>query len=151
MRIGFINSTSTRWNADASEMTSSSPSKFLIVKFTLTHLISSSAHLEPGYEGTQTDYCKEQTVFDACAVPLFLVSLNTGKNCRHLYSFHPQCLSSNVPWTVNDSRFSCTTIVNSVPLHRDCKPGLLMFPLSPNTDLHMWLFLALVANPTTYQ
>ncbi len=44
------------------------------VKITLTRLTSSSAHPEPGYEGTPTDYCKDQAVFDAGAVPFLFVS-----------------------------------------------------------------------------
>ncbi len=35
----------------------------------LTHLNSSSAHHEPFYEDTPTDYCKDQAAFDAGAVP----------------------------------------------------------------------------------
>ncbi len=66
MRKGFANSTSSRWYADASELTSSLSSKFSKVKLTLTRLNSSSANPEPGYEGTPTDY---QAVFDAGAVP----------------------------------------------------------------------------------
>ncbi len=31
---------------------------------------SSSAHLEPDYEDTPTDYCKDQAVFDVGVVPL---------------------------------------------------------------------------------
>ncbi len=46
MRKDFANSTSTRWNADASEPT------------------SSPSHPEPGY-----DYYRDQAVFDAGAVP----------------------------------------------------------------------------------
>ncbi len=39
----------------------------------LTRLNSSSAHTEPVYEGTRTDYCKDQAVFDAGAVPFLFV------------------------------------------------------------------------------
>ncbi len=39
------------------------------LKLTSTRLNSSSAHPEPVYEGTPTDYCKDQAVFDAGAVP----------------------------------------------------------------------------------
>ncbi len=45
------------------------PSKFSKEKLTLTRLDSSSAHPKPVYEGTPTDYCKDQAVFDAGAVP----------------------------------------------------------------------------------
>ncbi len=31
-------------------------------------LISSSAHPEPGWEGTSTDFCKDQPVFDEAVV-----------------------------------------------------------------------------------
>ncbi len=69
MRKGFANSTSSRWNADASELTSSWPSKFSKENLTLIRLNSSSSHPEPVYEGTPIHYCKDQTVFDAGAVP----------------------------------------------------------------------------------
>ncbi len=39
------------------------------LKIMLTRLNSSSAHPEPAYEGTPTDFCKDQAVFDAGAVP----------------------------------------------------------------------------------
>ncbi len=47
------------------ELTSSWPS---------TRLTSSTAHPEPGYEATPTDYCKHQAVFDAGALPFLFVS-----------------------------------------------------------------------------
>ncbi len=43
------------------------------MKFTLTGLTSSSAHPEPAYEGTPTDHCKDQAVFDEGAVPFLSV------------------------------------------------------------------------------
>ncbi len=55
--------TSSRWNADASELTSSWPSKCSKVKLTLTRLTSSSDHPEPGYEDTPTIYCKDRYLF----------------------------------------------------------------------------------------
>ncbi len=70
---GFANSTSSRWNADASELISSWPSKFSKEKFNLSRLNSSSAHPESIYEGTRTDYCKDQAVFDEGAVPFLSV------------------------------------------------------------------------------
>ncbi len=73
MRKGFANSTSSRWNADASELISSWPSKFSKEKLIFTCLNSSSAHPEPVYEGTRTDYCKDQAVFDEGAVPFLSV------------------------------------------------------------------------------
>ncbi len=69
MRKGFPNSTSSRWNADASELVIFWPSKSSKEKSILTRLNSSSAHPEPVYEGTPTDYCKDQAVFDEGAVP----------------------------------------------------------------------------------
>ncbi len=42
-------------------------------KLILTRLNSSSAHPEPVYEGTPTDYCKDQAIFDEGAVPLLSV------------------------------------------------------------------------------
>ncbi len=68
MKKRFANTTSSHWNADASELASSWRSKYSKVKLTLTRLTSSSAHPEPGYEGTSIDYCKDQAVFDAEAV-----------------------------------------------------------------------------------
>ncbi len=70
MRKGFANSTSSRWNADASELTSSWSSKFSREKLTLTRLNSSSVHPEPVYEDTLTDYCKDQAVFDAAGLQM---------------------------------------------------------------------------------
>ncbi len=45
------------------------PADLILVKLTLTRLTSSTAHPEPGYEDTPTDYCKNQAVFDEGAVP----------------------------------------------------------------------------------
>ncbi len=64
----LANIPSSRWNADASELTSSWPSKFSKMKVTLVRLASSSTHPEPGYEGIPTDYCEDQAVFDAGVV-----------------------------------------------------------------------------------
>ncbi len=69
MRKGFANSTSSRWNADASQLISSWPSKFPKEKLILTRLNYSSAHPELVYEDTPTDYCKDQAVFNEGAVP----------------------------------------------------------------------------------
>ncbi len=74
MTKGFTNSTSFLWNVDASEMTSSWPSKFSKEKLTFTRLASSSTHPERGYGGTPTDYCKDHAVFDAGVVPFLFVS-----------------------------------------------------------------------------
>ncbi len=73
MRKGFTNSTSSRWNADASELISSWPSKLSKEKLILTRLNYSSAHPETVYEGTRTDYSKDQAVFDEGAVPFLYV------------------------------------------------------------------------------
>ncbi len=73
MRKGFANSTSSRWNADASELISSWPSKCLKVKLALTRLTSFSVHPELAKEGTPTDYSKDQAAFDASAVPFLFV------------------------------------------------------------------------------
>ncbi len=48
-------------------------SKFSKEKLILTRLNSSSAHPEPVYETTPTDYCKDQAVFDEGAVPFLSV------------------------------------------------------------------------------
>ncbi len=66
---GFANSTSSRWNTDASELISSWPSNFSKEKLTLIRLNASSTHPEPVYEGSTTGYCKDQAVFDEGAVP----------------------------------------------------------------------------------
>ncbi len=60
----FANSTSSHWNADVSDLTLSLPSSFSKVYITEAHLSSSSAHPEVGYEGTLTEYCNDQAVFD---------------------------------------------------------------------------------------
>ncbi len=73
MRKGFANSTSSRWNAGASERISTWPSKFSKEKLILTWLTFSSAHPEQVYEGTRTDYCKDQAVLDEGAVPFLSV------------------------------------------------------------------------------
>ncbi len=49
-----------------SEVSCSNTSK---EKLILTRLNSSSVHPEPVYEGTPTDYCKDQAVFNEEAVP----------------------------------------------------------------------------------
>ncbi len=67
------NSTSSRWIADVAELISSWPSKFSKENLILTRLNSSSAHPEPVYEGTPTEYCKDQAVFDEGAVPFLSV------------------------------------------------------------------------------
>ncbi len=69
MRKCFANSTSSRWNADASELISSWPSKLSKEKLILTRLNYSSAHPELVYEGTPADYRKDLAVFDVLAVP----------------------------------------------------------------------------------
>ncbi len=84
VRKVFTKSTYSRWNEDASELTSSWPSKCSKVKLTLTRLTSSSTHPEPGYESTPTDDCKGQAAFDAGTVLFRFGSLNTGTDCRHI-------------------------------------------------------------------
>ncbi len=42
---------------------------FLQVGLTLIRLTTSFAYPEPDYERTPTDYCKDQAVYDAGAVP----------------------------------------------------------------------------------
>ncbi len=80
MRGGFANSTFSRWNPFASEVITFWPSAFSKEKLTLTRLISSSAHHEPVYEGTHTDYCRYQAIFDSAAVhsPFELLNYGTG-------------------------------------------------------------------------
>ncbi len=69
----FVWVLSVLWKADASELISSWPSKFSKEKLILTRLDSSTAHPELVYEGTRTDYCKDQAVFDEGAVPFLSV------------------------------------------------------------------------------
>ncbi len=83
MMKGFTNSTSSRWNADASKLISSWTSTFSKEKLILTRLNSSSAHAEPAYDGTPTDNCKNQAVFDEGAVPFLPVWGNTGTDFQH--------------------------------------------------------------------
>ncbi len=49
----------------------------------LTRRNSSSAHAEPVYEGTPTDYCKDQAVYDEGAVPFLSKWWNTGADFQH--------------------------------------------------------------------
>ncbi len=84
MRRGFANATSSRWNAFVSEVTSFWPSTFSKEKLTLTRLISSSAHHEPVYEGTHTDYCRYQAIFDSAAVPSPFGLRNSGTCPAHI-------------------------------------------------------------------
>ncbi len=50
----------------------------------LIDLISSSAHPEPSYDCTSTDYCRAQAIFDELAVRILCVSLNTGTDYQDL-------------------------------------------------------------------
>ncbi len=89
-----------------------------------------------GYEDTPTDYCKNQAVFDAGAVPSVFFFKNT--------------VGLVIPCNLSSS-----TYVNSIPhpqnfsLYR--KPRLYMFPLPTNTYQLMWLLLILVVNPVINQ
>ncbi len=112
MRKGSANSTSSRWNADASDLTLSWLSKFSKVNLTLTRLTSSSAHPEQGYERTNTDSFKDQAVFDAGVVPSQFESWNTGTDLRHTLSCHHQYLSSKNSWTVNGPTFCVQHLCN---------------------------------------
>ncbi len=123
MRKGFANSTSSRWNADTSERTS---------KFTSTRLYSSSAHPEPIYEGTSTDNCTYQAVFDAGAVPSQFGLGNSGTPslvnlCIYLQNTVVLSMVRNLP---------CSTCVISDFIHWKCSqycyPRLFLFSLAPN-------------------
>ncbi len=118
-RKGFTNSASSRWNADASDLASSWPSKFSKVNLTLTCLNSSTTRPEPDYEGTPTDYCKDHAVFYAGTIPSQFGLWNTGTDFQHIYSCHPQYLSI-FKKTFRQSmvrNLRCSTCVTSVPIH----------------------------------
>ncbi len=150
-RKGFANSTSSRWGADASELTSSWASRFSKVKLTLARLISSPVHSEPGGEGTPTDYSKGQAVFDEGAVHFLCVSWNTANRLLAPLVMPPSV--SILKKTVGPSMVrnrSWSTCVISVPLQRHffhlyCNPRSFSFPLPQNYVLCPKAF---VANPT---
>ncbi len=152
MRKGFVNSTSSRWNADASELTSSWPSKFSKVKLTSDHLTSSSAHRSRAKRAhlqittrTKPSAAQERCIFCSCCE--ILEQISGASKCVNLSVYLKNALG---PWIVWNP--SCSTCVLTVRLHRVfslyCNPRLFIFPLPPNTDQFMWLLMALVANPT---
>ncbi len=128
MRKDFATSTSSHWNADAPELTSSLPSRFSKIKLTSARLTSSSAHPEPGYEGTPTDYCK-----DAGAV-YFLLKYWNKLPARLVLAPSVSIFKKTIGSSMVRN-LSCSTCVISVPLHGyfslSCNPRLFMFP--PNT------------------
>ncbi len=136
MRKGFTKSTSSRWNADTSELTSSWPSNSSQVKFILARQASSSAHPEPGYEGTLADCCKDQAIFDARVVPFRFRSWNTGTDAgtSSLVTISIYLQKPVGPSMVQN--FSCSTCVISFPIHWHfslwCCPRLYLFSLTPN-------------------
>ncbi len=132
MRRGFANSTSSRWNAYASELTSSWPSKFSKEKLILTRLNSSSADHKPVYEGTPTDYCKDQAAFDEGAVPS--LSGQTSST-SYLVSFYLQKNS----WTVIGPKSSlqplCYFCIHSLTFFSILLPLTIYVSLTPKTRL----------------
>ncbi len=138
MRKGFANSTSFRWNADASELTSSWPSKSSEVKLTLTRVTSSSVHPKPGYEGTPTDY---NTTRIKSSSTQERWHLSSGREIleQTFGTSSLVTLSIYLQKTVGPSmvrNLSCSTCVLSVPIHWQfslyCYPQLFMFSLTPN-------------------
>ncbi len=156
MRKGFANSTSSRWNADASELTSFWPSKFSKEKLTLTRLNSYSTHPEPVYEGTPTESCKDQAVFDEGASSSQFGLWNSGTDFRHIQSCHPQYLSSKNSWTSHGPKSSRQHLCNFCPPLLTIFSILIaqafyVFPHPPIPNPLMWSLLALVAIPTINQ
>ncbi len=108
------------------------------VKLSLARRTSFSAHPEKGEAVTSTDYCKDHAAFDTW-VAHFLA------RCEILEQI--ACASSHV--TVNGPKSSLQHLCNVCFFQfLNCTPRLFMFPLPPNNDPFMWLFLALVVNPT---
>ncbi len=92
------------------------------VKLTLNRLTSSTARTEPGYDGTPTDYCKDQVVFDAEAVPFLFVSEQIARTASLVL------LSAYLQWPSMVRNLSFSTCVISVPLYWN----LLLYILTPD-------------------
>ncbi len=101
---------------------------FSNVKLTLTRL-TSCAHPEQGYEGTPTDYCKEQAVFDAGALPFrfwseystYSVVENARQNSPFRQATEQSCRYSVSAITVS-SRFELNTTTEERPGFDSCSP-----------------------------
>ncbi len=105
------------------------------------------------YEGTPTDYCKDQAAFDAGAVSSPFGLWNPGTDFQHIQPCHPRYLPSVGPSLVRN--LPCSTFVTSVPIHwqfsQFCYPRLFMFSLNPQSPSRLcgyywppWPFLPLI-------
>ncbi len=109
IRKGFANSTSSRWNADASELTSSWPSKVSKEKLTLTRLNSSSAHL-PITARIKPSSTHERCLLSSDCEILEQTSLTSSLVTHSIY----------LQKTVGPSlvrHLPCSTCITSVPIH----------------------------------
>ncbi len=110
MMKGFTNSTSSRWNADASELISSWTSTFSKEKLILTRLNSSSAHPEPVYEAHVpiTARTKQSSAQERCLLRLDCEILEKTYSTSSLVTlsiFLQKNLDRNLP---------CSTCVTSL-------------------------------------
>ncbi len=124
---GFTNPTSSRWNADVFELTSSWPSTFSKVKLSLTCLNFSSAHPEPGFEGTPTDYCKDHLSRCLLSSDCEILEQTSGTSSLVTISIYLSVSMVRNPF--------CSTCVISVAIFLyTVTPGYLCFSLPPNPD-----------------
>ncbi len=135
MRNGFAYPTSSRWNADASELTSSWPSKYSKVKFTLTCLSSSTVH--PNWcervHLQNTGMTNPLPTQERCLLSSVHEMLEQSSSTPSLVT-----LSIYLQKTVGPSmvqNLSCNTCVISVPCIGNflytVTPEYLCFPLPP--------------------
>ncbi len=131
MRKCFANATSSSWNAEAPEPTSSWRSRTSKVTLTLTRLNSTSAHPEPDYEAhlpiaarTKPSSTQERCLFSSSCEILEQTSGTFSLVTLGIY-------------LVNGLKFSCSIYVISAPFSFSmifCSPGLFTFPLPSNSD-----------------
>ncbi len=125
MRKGFANSTSSRWNADASELISSWPSKFSKERLTLTHL-NSRAHL-PITARTKPSSTKERCLL--CPDSEILGQTSSSSNLRKLSFFLQKTFGPSLV-----RNLPCSTCVASVPIQFSQYCYLRLFMFSLNTQ-----------------
>ncbi len=92
------------------------------------------AWFDPDYEGTPTEYCKDQAVFDAGAVPSQFGSWNIGTSCWHILSCHPQYPSSS-----KQLDRQCSEIFSAAPVFQFMFPFIDFFLYTVPLTLKHWL------------
>ncbi len=108
-------------SAVVSELTSLWPSRFSKVKLTWAYLLSSFAHPGLGWEGSLTEYCKDQAGFDE-EVLCFLCALwSAGTDCWSPLPCHSQwkSLSSSCTIVVLASYNNSSVILAGIQLNRN--------------------------------